>query len=112
MLQLVNTTDTEGQTSVERSHSSQTPFPGARRGTTWNQNFDQFEGRRLDLMVDDRELERRRRAWTPPSTAHRCGYPRLYIDHVLQANKGCDFDFLRPDDTGSLTFFELEVGLS
>jgi len=52
--------------------------------------------RRLDLLVDDAELARRR-AQGPPHRdgAPRRGYRRLYLDHVLQADEGCDFDFLR-----------------
>jgi len=51
--------------------------------------------RRLDLLVDNRELERRREAWERPERKDERGYRRLYEDHVLQANEGCDFDFLR-----------------
>jgi len=51
--------------------------------------------RRLDLVVDDAELERRRAEWTPPDKKDERGYRRFYEDHVLQANEGCDFDFLR-----------------
>jgi L-arabonate dehydrase len=51
--------------------------------------------RRLDLVVDDAELERRRADWTPPDKKDERGYRRFYEDHVLQANEGCDFDFLR-----------------
>jgi L-arabonate dehydrase len=51
--------------------------------------------RRLDLLVDDAELARRRAAWTPPEKKDMRGYRRLYEDHVLQANEGCDLDFLR-----------------
>jgi dihydroxyacid dehydratase/phosphogluconate dehydratase len=51
--------------------------------------------RRLDLLVDDAELGRRRAAWTPPEKKDLRGYRRLYEDHVLQANEGCDLDFLR-----------------
>jgi L-arabonate dehydrase len=36
----------------------------------------------------------RREAWTPPEPHAARGYARLYIDHVLQANRGADFDFL------------------
>jgi dihydroxy-acid dehydratase len=52
--------------------------------------------RRLDLLVDQAELGRRAAAAgggagaAPPR-----GYGRLYADHVLQADMGCDFDFLR-----------------
>ena len=53
------------------------------------------ESRRLDLVVDEAELERRRNAWTPPERKDERGYRRLYEDRVLQANEGCDFDFLR-----------------
>jgi dihydroxy-acid dehydratase len=50
--------------------------------------------RRLDLLVDPAELSRRATA-APPSVPAR-GYRRLYLEHVLQADGGCDFDFLRP----------------
>ncbi|MGH3626110.1 MAG: dihydroxy-acid dehydratase [Sciscionella sp.] len=50
-------------------------------------------GRRLDLLVDPEELEQRRRAWTPPQSQTR-GWTRLYVDHVLQADRGADLDFL------------------
>ena len=53
------------------------------------------ESRRLDMLVDDAELERRRRTWRPPARPDERGYRRLYEDHVLQANEGCDLDFLR-----------------
>jgi L-arabonate dehydrase len=51
--------------------------------------------RTLELMVDAAELERRRAAWTPPPRKDERGYRLLYEDHVLQANEGCDLDFLR-----------------
>jgi L-arabonate dehydrase len=51
--------------------------------------------RRLDLLVDEQELERRREVWEPPDRKDERGYRWLYEDHVLQANEGCDFDFLR-----------------
>jgi dihydroxy-acid dehydratase len=50
-------------------------------------------GRRIDLLVDEAELARRRAAWVPPPKPAR-GYARLYAEHVMQADKGCDFDFL------------------
>jgi dihydroxy-acid dehydratase len=52
-------------------------------------------GRRLELEVPDDELARRRAAWRPPPPAFERGYGALYLDHVLQADAGCDFDFLR-----------------
>ena len=51
--------------------------------------------RRLDVLVDDSELAARRAAWTPPEKKDVRGYRRLYEDRVLQANEGCDFDFLK-----------------
>jgi len=51
--------------------------------------------RTLDLLVDDAELDRRRGAWTPPERKDARGYRRMYEDHVLQADEGCDLDFLR-----------------
>jgi L-arabonate dehydrase len=52
------------------------------------------EARRLDLCVPDEELSRRRAAWKPPAPLASGGYQQLYIDHVLQAHQGADFDFL------------------
>jgi len=51
--------------------------------------------RRLTLRVADAELARRRAAWTPPPPHFTSGYGRIFLDHVLQANEGCDFDVLR-----------------
>jgi dihydroxyacid dehydratase/phosphogluconate dehydratase len=52
------------------------------------------KGRRLSLDVDEAELTRRRASWSPPPAAMQSGYQKLYIDHVLQADRGCDLDFL------------------
>lgn len=49
--------------------------------------------RRLHLDVPDAELARRRAKWTAPAPPER-GYWRMYNDHVMQADTGCDFDFL------------------
>ncbi len=68
--------------------------------------------RKLHLDVDDDELQRRRNAWQPPKPVHLRGYPRLYIDHVLQAHEGCDFDFLRPRSDEELQFVPPLVGRS
>jgi dihydroxyacid dehydratase/phosphogluconate dehydratase len=68
--------------------------------------------RRLELLVDDAELELRRSRWQPPASLHLRGYPRLYIDHVLQADEGCDFDFLRPSTPAALEFIQPIVGRS
>lgn len=50
--------------------------------------------RRLDLLVDDAELARRRAAWQAPPPRFARGYGRLFTQHVTQADQGCDFDFL------------------
>jgi dihydroxy-acid dehydratase len=51
--------------------------------------------RKLDLLVGDAELQKRKSAWREPSGRPDRGYGKLYLDHVLQAEHGCDFDFLR-----------------
>jgi dihydroxy-acid dehydratase len=51
--------------------------------------------RKLDLRVPENELAKRKAAWRPPVAPPARGYARLYMDHVLQAEQGCDFDFLR-----------------
>jgi dihydroxy-acid dehydratase len=52
------------------------------------------EARRLHLDVSDEELARRRENWKPPQSQYGRGYYKLYIDHVMQADKGADLDFL------------------
>ncbi len=53
-----------------------------------------FAARRLDLVVDEAELDRRRAELELPAPPPR-GYARLWAEHVQQADRGCDFDFLR-----------------
>ncbi len=50
--------------------------------------------RKLDLLVDTAELDRRRAAWTPPAPKYQRGWGALHLDHVSQADDGCDYDFL------------------
>ena len=50
---------------------------------------------RLDLEVAPDELQQRLDDAPSPEPRYRRGYGALYLDHVLQANEGCDFDFLR-----------------
>jgi dihydroxy-acid dehydratase len=52
------------------------------------------EDRRLDLRVDDIELSRRRSIWQPPLPPSDRGYYKLYYEHVIQADRGADLDFL------------------
>jgi len=55
--------------------------------------------RRLHLEVAEEELARRRAAWQPPASLRQArGYTRMYVDHVLQADTGADFDFLLGGD--------------
>lgn len=53
------------------------------------------ESRRIDVMISDGELARRLAAWRPSPPRFRRGYYTMFLDHVLQADEGCDFDFLR-----------------
>ena len=55
-------------------------------------------GRRLQLRVEQEELERRRADWRPPQPEYRRGYGKLFLDHVLQAPQGMDFEFLQGRD--------------
>jgi dihydroxy-acid dehydratase len=55
--------------------------------------------RRLDLLVDPGEIARRLAVAPRPAAPGR-GYRRLYTEHVLQADLGCDFDFLRAPGRG------------
>ena len=55
------------------------------------------EARRIDLLIDDAELQSRLAAWKkllPKRKVATRGYARLFEDCVLQADQGCDFDFL------------------
>jgi len=62
------------------------------------QNGDQIEldveARRLHLDVSDAEIEKRRAIWKPPAAPPTRGYYKLYYDHVTQADRGADLDFL------------------
>ena len=52
------------------------------------------EGRRIELLVSDEELAKRKAAWQPPPPRYERGYGQLFEKHVTQAHDGCDFDFL------------------
>jgi dihydroxy-acid dehydratase len=51
--------------------------------------------RSIDLLVSEDEMKKRKAAWRAPAAPPARGYAKLYMDHVLQAEHGCDFDFLR-----------------
>jgi len=68
--------------------------------------------RRLDLLISDEETRTRLAGWKRPLREHLRGYPRLFVEHVLQANEGCDFDFLRPESDEALRFVPPVIGRS
>ncbi|KXF90450.1 IlvD/Edd family dehydratase [Phaeobacter inhibens] len=57
----------------------------------------------LDLLVSEEELTARREAWQPEPPHYTRGYAKLYVDSVLQAEKGADLDFLVGKDTRPVT---------
>ena len=50
--------------------------------------------RRIHLEVSDDELAVRKATWTPPPRRYERGYGWMFSRHILQADQGCDFDFL------------------
>jgi dihydroxyacid dehydratase/phosphogluconate dehydratase len=52
--------------------------------------------RRLELLISPDELAARMDAWKrePPAPKYSRGYYQLYVRHVMQADQGCDLDFL------------------
>jgi dihydroxy-acid dehydratase len=58
--------------------------------------------RSIDLLVDNAELEKRRAALAPPTTPDwaKRGYAHLFNETILQADEGCDFDFMRGEGKG------------
>ena len=52
------------------------------------------ENRKINLLISDEELEQRLKTWKSRPRHYDRGYGRLYIEHTLQADEGCDFDFL------------------
>ena len=53
--------------------------------------------RSLRVDLSDEALARRRAAWTPPPPRYERGYGKMFSEHIEQADKGCDFDYLRTD---------------
>ena len=54
---------------------------------------------KLDLLVEEEELSARRAYMSTPLPDYQRGYIKLYIDHVLGAERGADLDFLVGNDT-------------
>ena len=53
--------------------------------------------RKLDVDVSESEMKKRRKEWVEPEPRFKRGYGYIYSKHIEQADKGCDFDFLRTD---------------
>jgi dihydroxyacid dehydratase/phosphogluconate dehydratase len=51
--------------------------------------------RLLNLLAPEAEIQRRIAEWEPPAPHYDRGYGKLFLEHVQQANEGCDFDFLQ-----------------
>ncbi|MEO6843798.1 MAG: dihydroxy-acid dehydratase [Ginsengibacter sp.] len=68
--------------------------------------------KKINVLIEDDELISRMASLTLDQGKHIRGYPKLYIKEVLQANEGCDFDFLRPRSQEELQFIEPVVGRS
>ncbi|MGT2473975.1 L-arabinonate dehydratase [Paraburkholderia terrae] len=59
--------------------------------------------RKLNVLVSDEELARRKAEWVAPAPRFSRGYGAMHQVHVLQADKGCDFDFLQRDGASAAT---------
>jgi dihydroxy-acid dehydratase len=71
-----------------------------------------IENASLELLVSDSEIESRRAKWQTPISEHLRGWPVLYQAHVMQADLGCDLDFLRPNSKIERRFVPPIVGRS
>jgi dihydroxy-acid dehydratase len=71
------------------------------------QNGDMIEldipNRSLSLLVSDAELAQRKQAWVPPPARYERGYGFMFSKHIEQADKGCDFDFLKTEFGGPVS---------
>ncbi len=68
------------------------PLAAVRDGDWIEMNVSQ---ERLELLVPDSEIKKRLAGWRPPTPHFERGYGRMFLENVLQAHEGCDFDFLR-----------------
>ena len=62
-----------------------------------------IEARSINMLVSDDEIARRKAAWVKPIPKFTRGYGVLYLKHIQQADKGCDFDFLEPGYSSDAT---------
>ena len=67
---------------------------------------------KLNLLIEDRELAARTHSWKAPISEHLRGWPALYQQHVLQADQGCDLDFLRANSLEKRRFVPPVIGRS
>ena len=70
------------------------PLAAVRDGDIISVDVDK---RTLTLEVRESEIEKRLAEWSPPNRTYERGYNRLFANHIEQADKGCDFDFLTGD---------------
>ena len=59
--------------------------------------------RSLNMLVSAEELDARRAAWVAPEPRYERGYGFMFTKHIEQADKGCDFDFLKTDFGAKVT---------
>ncbi len=52
-------------------------------------------GQTLNVGISQAEMDARREDWTPPPPKYERGYGWMFLEHIEQADKGCDFDFLK-----------------
>lgn len=50
--------------------------------------------RKLNVLISDAEMAKRKAAWVAPAPKFERGFGKIYLQHIQQANNGCDFDFL------------------
>ena len=50
--------------------------------------------RKLNVLITDAEMAKRKAAWVAPAPKFERGFGKIYLQHIQQANEGCDFDFL------------------
>jgi dihydroxyacid dehydratase/phosphogluconate dehydratase len=67
------------------------------------------QARRIDMLVDAQEIARRKAAWRPPRPKFTRGYGVLYLNHIRQADTGCDFDFLETEKAASAAGGDPEI---
>ena len=67
------------------------------------------DARRIDMLVGEEELARRRAAWKEPAPKFTRGYGVMYLKHIQQADTGCDFDFLETEKAQAVPGGEPEI---